>query len=63
MTSHSISQTPNANANKNIIICSKFHTTNYTKFDTKFLEPTQNNHDIGLALNIALNPKINTFFI
>jgi hypothetical protein len=48
---------------KNIIIGSKFHTTNYTKFDTKFLEPTQNNHDVGLTLESKLNQKINTIFI
>ncbi len=48
---------------KNIIIYSKFHTTNYTKFDIKFLEPTQNNHDIGLTLETKLNQKVNTIFI
>jgi hypothetical protein len=47
-------------AEKNIIICSKFHTTNYMKFDTKFLEPTQNSHDIGLALDPTLNQRVNT---
>lgn len=50
-------------ADKNIIICSKFHTTNYTKFDTEFLEPTQNSHDIGLALETTLNQKVNTILI
>jgi hypothetical protein len=50
-------------ADKNIIICSKFHTTNYTKFDTKFLEPTQNNHDIGLTLETKLNQKVDTILI
>jgi hypothetical protein len=50
-------------AEKNIIIYSKFHTTNYTKFDIKFLEPTQNNHDIGLTLETTLNQKVNTILI
>jgi hypothetical protein len=50
-------------AEKNIIICSKFHTTNYMKFDTKFLEPTQNSHDIGLTLETKLNQKVNTILI
>jgi hypothetical protein len=54
---------PIVGADKNKIICSKFHTTNYTKFDTKFLEPTLNNHDIGLALETTLNQKINIIFI
>jgi hypothetical protein len=50
-------------ANKNKIICSKFLTTNYTKFDIELLEPTQNNHDIGLALETTLNQKVNTILI
>jgi hypothetical protein len=47
-------------ANKNIIICSEFHKMNYTKSNIKFLEPTQNNHDIGLALDPTLNQRVNT---
>jgi hypothetical protein len=50
-------------ANNNIIICSKFHTTNNTKFDIEFLEPTQNSHDIGPTLETSLNKKVNTIFI
>jgi hypothetical protein len=50
-------------ANKNTIICSKFHKMNYTKSDTKFLEPTLNSHDIGLALEPKLNQRINTILI
>jgi len=50
-------------AEKNIIIYSKFHTTNYTKFDIKFLEPTQNNDDIGLTLETTVNQKVNIIFI
>jgi hypothetical protein len=48
---------------KNIIIYSKFHTTNYTKFDIKLLEPTQNNDDIGLTLETTVNQKVNIIFI
>ncbi len=50
-------------ANNNIIIYSKFHTTNNTKFDIEFLEPTQNGHDIGLALETSLTKKVNTILI
>jgi hypothetical protein len=50
-------------ANKNIIICSKFHKMKYTKFDTEFLEPTQNNHDIGLAFKPTLNKRVNTILV
>jgi hypothetical protein len=50
-------------ADKNIIICSKFHTTKYTKFDIELLELTQNNYDIGLTLETTLNQKVNTILI
>jgi hypothetical protein len=33
------------------------------KFDTKFLEPTQNSHDIGLTLASELNTTVNTILI
>ncbi len=44
-------------ADNNIIIYSKFHTINYTKIDIEFLEPTQNNHDIGLTFDTTINQK------
>jgi hypothetical protein len=50
-------------ANNNIIICSKFYTIDNTKFDIEFLEPTQNSHDIGLAIETSLNKKVNTILI